>query len=206
MSTAASGPLARAQGVVPIRGRAGIDTGVVGMSLFLFSEAMFFAGLVSAFVILRTQNPAWPPPGQPRLPVGVSTANTVVLLFSGYAMWRALRAAGGAGKGVAAWLGGAALTGALFLAIQGFEWARLLEFGLSSRAGVYGATFYAVVGIHGAHVLAALIVLLLSWRRAARGGFTPTRHGGLTLCAMLWLFVVGVWPILFALLYEPWRG
>ena len=187
-----------------IRG-AGVETGVVGMVLFLFAEAMFFTGLASAFIILRSQNPAWPPPGQPRLPVEVTAVNTAIFLLSGYTMWRALRAARDVRGRVARWLARTAASGALFLGVQGIEWARLIRFGLSTTVGVYGATFYAVVGIHGSHVLAALAVLAVSWRKAAAGDYTPARHVGLTLCGMLWLFVVAVWPLLFVLLYEPWR-
>ena len=50
------------------------------------AESMFFAALISALFILRLGMPVWPPPLQPRLPVGVTTANTVVLLFSSLAM------------------------------------------------------------------------------------------------------------------------
>lgn len=53
------------------------------MLVFLASEVMLFAALVSAFLVLRAEAAAWPPPGQPRLPVTVSGLNTVVLLCSG---------------------------------------------------------------------------------------------------------------------------
>src|SRR5262249_10662573 len=42
-------------------------------TLFLIGgELMFFGGLVVAFFVLRIGAPVWPPPDQPRLPVGVT--------------------------------------------------------------------------------------------------------------------------------------
>lgn len=185
-----------------------VETGVIGMTLFLFTEAMFFAGLISAHVVLRAGQTAWPPPGQPRLPMGLTVANTVVLLLSGAAVWRAAAAfperMSAAARSMA--VGGA--LGVVFLAIQGVEWARLVAFGLTTRSGVYGATFYALVGAHAVHVLAALIVLIAAGRRmtrAARDGRPDEARVAFTLSRMFWFFVVGVWPILYAVVYEPWR-
>ena len=36
--------------------------------MFLGAEAMFFAGLIGAFLVFRIASPVWPPPFQPRLP------------------------------------------------------------------------------------------------------------------------------------------
>ena len=97
--------------------------------------------------------------------------------------------------------------GLAFLLGQGIEWVRLLGYGLTTRSGVYGATFYAVVGIHATHVVAALIALAVVWRRASRGAITPAHRESVVVCAMFWIFVVGIWPALYVLLYQPWgRG
>jgi heme/copper-type cytochrome/quinol oxidase subunit 3 len=175
------------------------------MVLFLFTETMFFAGLISAFIVLRGQAPIWPPPGQPRLPVAVTGASTVVLLASGFMTVGALRAVRRGAARVPLWIACTVGLGFLFLAVQGVEWARLLGFGLTTRSGVYGATFYAIIGIHAAHVVAALAFLFVVWRRTGRVLATVERDGGVRLAAMFWLFVVAVWPLLYALLYEPWR-
>ena len=52
---------------------------VVGTSVFIFTEVMFFCGLVSAYLVLRSHT-EWPPADQPRLPVMVTGINTMVLL------------------------------------------------------------------------------------------------------------------------------
>jgi len=172
------------------------------MVMLLCSESMFFAGLIVAFLRLRFGAAVWPPPGQPRLPVGLTAVNTLVLLLSSYTMARALVAARASDqRGLVSRLGLTWGLGALFLAVQGVEWLRLVRFGLRMSSGVYGATFYTLIGIHGAHVLGAvtwlLVVLALVARGRARGG-EPT---ALLCCSMYWHFVVALWPILYVLVY-----
>src|SRR5512134_2661515 len=84
--------------------RAGVKSGAFGMVLFLATEAMFFTGLISAFLVLRNPVGAWPPPGQPRLPVAITGFNTALLLLSGFTMLRAVRSSRTATGHVARWL------------------------------------------------------------------------------------------------------
>lgn len=172
------------------------------MLMLLGGEAMFFGGLVIAFLDLRLGAAEWPPAGQPRLPVGLTAVNTVVLLASSYAMVRAMRAAR-AGDRVALVRRLAATwsLGALFLIVQGVEWIRLVRFGLTMASGVYGATFYTLIGMHGAHVLGAVVWLAVVLALAARGRYRPGALTGLMCCGMYWHFVVALWPILYLLVY-----
>ena len=205
MSTAAS--MAADPAIVDVEAPGRPPSAVVGMVLFLFSEAMIFAALISAFLVLQARAPIWPPPDQPRLPAGVTGANTIVLLTSGVTM---LLADGRArsGRGAATWLRATAALGVVFLLVQGSEWARLIGFGLTGESGVYAGTFYTLVGVHALHVVGALIVLLVSLARVARSApdaRAETTLGGLRVCAMYWVFVVAVWPVLYLLLYQPWK-
>lgn len=176
------------------------------MALFLATEVMLFAGLVSAFLVLRAGAVAWPPPGQPRLPVGVTGLNTLVLLASGAFMLAAVRAAAaGAMRRAARLLWVTLASGACFLLVQGSEWARLVAFGLTMRSGQYGAVFYTLIGCHALHVLAAVTALgVVAIRHSGRSaaaaprGRAPTE---LRVMAMYWSFVVGIWPVLYVLVY-----
>jgi heme/copper-type cytochrome/quinol oxidase subunit 3 len=179
-----------------------VANAVLGMVMFLGAEVMFFAALVGAFLVLRLGAQVWPPPLQPRLPVEVTGVNTAILLLSGATMALALRAIGrGNQAGLPRYLGCTAVLGAVFLAVQGYEWTRLVHFGLTASSGTYGATFYTLVGVHGAHVLGALIWLSVVLVAARRGRFTSRTHVPVTLCGMFWLFVVFLWPVLYVLVY-----
>src|SRR4051794_12173147 len=110
----------------PPRRRRPANTAVFGMALFVFTEVMLFAGFVSAFVIVQSHTPpgAWPPPAQPRLPVGRTAINTAALLASGVALFaagRRLRVTDS--RGAARWMGAALALGLYFVVAQGAEWA-----------------------------------------------------------------------------------
>jgi len=179
-----------------------VENGVLGMAIFLGTETMVFAALISAFLILRAGSGTWPPLGQPRLPVGITGLNTVVLLFSAYTMRRATSASRGErSAAMVQWLGTTAALGATFLAVQGTEWVRLLEFGLRASSSLYGATFYTLIGCHGLHVFVAVIALLAVLGGALRAQPVERRSAQLQVCQLYWLFVVAIWPILYLLVY-----
>jgi len=162
--------------------------------MLIASEMMFFTGLIAAYLVLRGTAGPWPPPDQPRLPLAVTWVNTLVLVLSAVTMRRAVRAPAGAdGPRFRSSLGATALLGTTFLAIQGSEWVRLIRHGLTVSTSMYGATFYALIGAHGTHVLAAVIWLLV----LVAG---PGRRG-VDLLALYWYFVCGLWLVLFPLVY-----
>jgi cytochrome c oxidase subunit 3 len=173
----------------------------LGMLLFLAFEAMFFAGLIGAFLVFRLSSPTWPPPGEPYLPIGVTWVNTAILIWSLFRMRRAVRAMRrGDGTGFILGLRDTAILGTIFLAVQGSEWVRLIHFGLTLSSGTYGSTFYTLIGCHGVHVLGAVVWLVIILMQAGKA-FTPRRHAAVELCGMYWHFVVGLWPVLFGLVY-----
>ena len=186
----------------PARGRPLLDNAVLATVFVIAGEIMFFGGLVFSFWIVRLAAPIWPPPLQPRLPVGVTAVNTVVLLASSAVIVAATRArARGDRRAFVRRLGLTAALGGLFLAVQGFEWLRLVGFGLTMASGAYGATFYTLIGAHAAHVVAALGWLGFTLVLAARGRFAGPRAAAVTACAMYWHFVVALWPILYVTVY-----
>jgi cytochrome c oxidase subunit III len=179
-----------------------INNARLGVMLFIGAEAMFFAGLLSAFLVFRTGSIVWPPPFQPRLPIVVTAVNTCILLWSSYTMHRALWAIRrGTAQGLVDWLAVTALLGMIFLSVQGYEWARLLQFGLTLSSSVYGATFYTLIGCHAAHVFGAVIWLLIILAMAKKHRFGPEQFVGVQVCGIYWYFVVALWPILFGVVY-----
>lgn len=172
------------------------------MALFLGSEAVLFATLIAAYLALRAGAEAWPPPGQPRLPILLTGFNTALLLISAATMWQALRAIRIAHLAACRrWLAVTLGLGIVFLGIQGSEWARLVGYGLRVSSGTYGGMFYTVIGMHALHVLAAVVVLgLVSWRARGRP-YTRARHIDVAVGSLYWVFVVAVWPLLYVLVY-----
>jgi heme/copper-type cytochrome/quinol oxidase subunit 3 len=174
---------------------------LLGTLLLVAGEVMLFAGLLFVFWVLRLSAPTWPPPLQPRLPVALTGFNTLVLLGSSVTLAAALRARrrGEPGRLVAGLAASAGL-GGVFLTVQGWEWLRLVRFGLTATSSTYGALFYTLIGAHAVHVLAALGWLAAMIALARRGRFTH-RAAPLQACALYWHFVVALWPVLWAVVY-----
>ncbi|MCH9007027.1 cytochrome c oxidase subunit 3 [candidate division KSB1 bacterium] len=87
--------------------------------------------------------------------------------------------------------------------VQGYEWLRLLDFGLKLSSGVFGATFYILIGCHALHVIGAVIWLsAVSLRiRLSSHAFDERRIESVKLIGMYWFLVVALWPILYGLVY-----
>ena len=179
-----------------------LDNVRLAMLFLICGEVMFFGGLVSAFLVLRVTAAQWPPPLQPRLPVGVTGVNTLVLIASSVAMVAATRAlARNDTRTVVRRLLQAGALGTAFLLVQGYEWVRLVSYGLTVWSGAYGTTFYTLIGTHAAHVVAAVVWVAITVWLTARGRFADGRTGVVRACAIYWHFVVALWPVLYVAVY-----
>jgi heme/copper-type cytochrome/quinol oxidase subunit 3 len=179
-----------------------ISNARLAMAIFLGFESMFFAALIAAYVVFRVRTAVWPPADLPQLPLAVTWVNTAVLVLSAYAMHRARRAQHESRRAdVARALVATGVLGTAFLGIQGSEWIRLVQHGLTLSAGMYGATFYTLIGCHGLHVFAAVVWLLVVLFRAQRNRFAAPIRVPLELCGMYWFYVVALWAVLFPMVY-----
>ena len=177
-------------------------TAVFGMTIFLASEAMLFAGLIAGYIVLRLSSPAWPPsPDLPKLPVVLTGINTVFLITSSFT-YHFAEVAVKKGKKGTAWLFLTVLLGSLFLCIQGYEWYHMHHEGLwFNTGGVYGSSFFVLTGFHGLHVLIGVLMIAWALIRQLGGAYTAQSHTYLILAGMYWHFVDVVWLFLYSVLY-----
>jgi heme/copper-type cytochrome/quinol oxidase subunit 3 len=169
----------------------------LGMLMLIAAETMLFMGLISAYLMFRMGSVVWPSAHR-YLPLGVTWLNTAVLLSSSYTMHRAVGAARLQNRPTFVFqLSLTTLLGVSFLSIQGYEWLQLIHDGLTITTGIYGATFYTLIGCHALHVFVAVLWLgILLWR-ARR----PLPVGQVEICGLYWRYVCGLWVVLFALVY-----
>lgn len=176
-----------------------VPSSVLGMVVFVLTEMMFFGGLISAFMIVKAGNIMWPPPDQPRLPVTLVAVNTLFLVASGVAVYFSNKALLRKDKVTSRkLLGWAILLATTFVVVQGYEWIRMLGHGLTMTSSTYGSFFYMIIGCHALHVFGALAVLINIYVKFVRGTLKNTSYWGVQV---FWYFVVGVWPILYYLVY-----
>jgi len=177
-----------------------LPDGVLGMLLFIFTEAMLFAGFISAFVIVKSQaaGQMWPPFGQPRLPVEETAVNTAALLVSGLVLGFAQFAFRKSARQAVLPFAVSILLGVFFVGFQGVEWAQLLGQGLTLQSSTYGAFFYLIVGAHAIHAVGALGALVWAWFRLRDDDLGQSAF---TTVQLFWYFVVLLWPILYWKVY-----
>jgi heme/copper-type cytochrome/quinol oxidase subunit 3 len=188
---------------VEARPETGVTNVKLGIWLFLASEVMLFGGLFSAYVLLRTGAPAWPP-GWTILSVPLGAANTLVLIASSVTIvmaWLALE-----DRDVTEyWLfmGLTVLLGVVFLVVKAFEYADKFEHGLGPASSMFLGVYFTLTGVHALHVASGVVVnayLLASgaalWARAPVQLTNRVEAAGL-----FWHFVDIVWIFLFPLLY-----
>lgn len=177
-----------------------VSSGVLGMLLFVFTESMLFAGMISAHAIVKSRaaGQMWPPFGQPRLPVESTALNTAALLASGLILVIAHFAYRRRAARALVPLALSVLLGMFFVVFQGVEWAALLQEGLTLQSSPYGGFFYLIVGTHALHAIAAILCLAWAWFRLRRKQLTASEFATVQV---FWYFVVLVWPMLYLKVY-----
>ena len=146
---------------------------------FLATVVMLFAAFTAAYLIRRTASD-WKPVNLP----GVLWLNTGVIIFSSLVLELARRS-----RRRALAMAATAL-GFLFLAGQLFAWWTLSREGVFLPSSPHASFFYLTTAIHGLHLAGGIGALI----------WFSLRGTALTLCALYWHFLCGVWIYLLALL------
>jgi cytochrome c oxidase subunit 3 len=171
---------------------------VLGMVLFVASEAMFFAAFFAAFFTIKDNEPVWPPPGI-HLEDKVATILTVILIVSSVTVQIALRSMrSGASRRATLWLGITIVLGITFLALQLYDYSQL---GFGLKDGPFGTLFYVMTGLHMAHVFGGVVFLALVFSQVLRGRLSSEHHDPMSAGAIYWDFVDVVWICLFSTYY-----
>jgi cytochrome c oxidase subunit 3 len=177
-----------------------LPNSVLAMIIFVVTEIMFFAALMSAHTIARAtvMGGVWPPAGQPGLPVERTAFNTAILLLSGVLLFISSHRARAGYEKALSYFAGAIATGIAFVLLQGVEWVALLRAGLTIQSSTHGAFFYLIVGAHALHAVVAIAVLTAIYFPMRRGTLAPSTFAA---TQVFWYFVVLLWPVIYLRVY-----
>jgi len=172
---------------------------VLGMVLFVASEAMFFAAFFGGYYTIRANAKVWPPPGIPHLKIDIATILTVILVLSSVMVQISLRSIrAGERRRATVFLGISIGLGIAFLALQLYDYSQL---GFGVKDGTFGTLFYVMTGIHMAHVFGGVVFLALVFGQMSAGLLSPANHDPLAAGAIYWDFVDVIWLLLFTTFY-----
>jgi len=169
--------------------RRSLPVGIWGMALFLCAETMLFAGLISSYFYLDFRAYRWPPAGVahpevlgPSILTGVLVATSVPIALA------ARRARAGELRGTIAMIALAALVQCGYLAYQVHQFVGELHT-LHPRSGAYASAYFALLGLHHAHVLLGILLDLglLFWLSVS--GLSDYRVTGVRALALYWYVV-----------------
>ena len=145
-----------------------------GMWLFLASEVMFFTGLLGSFIVLRIAQPEVFHEQAAELSWPLAAFNTLVLIGSSFTMALGVsRAQDGKPKEAGSFMFLTLGLGLLFLCVKAFEYSHKFQHGIFPSSSLFFASYFALTGCHGLHVIAGLIPMLrlgLGQARHADGG------------------------------------
>ncbi len=178
-----------------------IENRKLAIWVFIGSECMFFATLISTYLIYRGQSVTGPLPGD-IFEVPLVTAGTAVLLFSSFFVVMALNGAqSGDRKKLLTWLSLTVLCGMFFAGMQVYEFSHFYHEGLGYSTNLFSASFYTLTGFHGAHVTMGTLWLATLLKDAIKGNLPQGKALNLEIAALYWHFVDVVWIIIFPVVY-----
>ncbi|HTO09475.1 MAG TPA: cytochrome c oxidase subunit 3 [Myxococcota bacterium] len=191
-ATAAGRPIATT------RSAAGMPTGRLAVWWVIASEIVIFGGLLGSYIMFRLSHDAFAQQAAHTNTL-VGTINTFVLLTSSLAAVLGHKyAEEGNGPKAARQLYLTALGGLIFAGIKFlYEWPTEIHHGFTISSSPFWAFYYTACGIHAAHVIAGVTIMLFI-APAARKGQELQR---VELIGIYWHFVDVVWIFLFPLLY-----
>lgn len=180
--------------------------GKLGMWIFLAGDAMSFGALLAGYGAIRAGSTDWPVPSEV-LGISLTAFMTFLLICSSLSMVKALSAIRhGDAKGMRNYLLLTIIGGVIFLGCQAYEWTHLIHAGLGLSTNpfgnyLFGTTFFAITGFHGAHVTAGVIYLTCIMIQGIRGKYSATDHNKVEILGLYWHFVDLVWIMVFTFVY-----
>ena len=179
----------------------GLDNRKVAIWTFIGSECLFFASLISTYLVYKGRDTSGPTPDE-ILQIPLVTFGTALLLFSSLFVVLALNGAQrGNRKALIGWLAATIICGLFFIGMQVYEFQHFMHEGLKLQTNLFGATFYTLTGFHGTHVTIGVIWLITVFITALRGKLPPGKALNLEMAALYWHFVDVVWIVIFPVVY-----
>jgi len=180
------------------------------MWLFIVSDTLTFSALLIGYSYVRASADQWPTPFPFYPSIVFSSVMTLCLLSSSLTMVMGVSAsARGDLKAVRKWILLTILFGVAFLVLHLIEWKHLIDEGLSPFAvpaewlhkwpqasPLFGATFFAITGLHMFHVFTGAVYLAVVAARVKK-----LKHEDVEISGLYWHFVDLVWMFVFPMIY-----
>ena len=193
------------------------EASVLGMWGFLITEILFFGGLITSYIVLRSLYPDVFLYGSHQLDWKLGGLNTLVLLISSLTMAFAVyNAHEGDQKAVFRYLILTIFFGSIFLVVKYFEYKSKVDHhlipGTSSftfnpaevdpaNAQIFFFLYFAMTGVHALHMIVGIGFVAWIAAKVRKGAYTKDYYNPVEMTGLYWHFVDIVWIFLYPLLY-----
>lgn len=174
---------------------------LLGFWIYLMSDCLIFAVLFACRAVLGSNFAGGPTPKE-LFDIELILISTFCLLFSsityGFAV---LDMQKNKLNGTLIWLAITGLFGAMFVAIEIYEFSHLMHAGATPQVSASWSSFYALVGTHGLHVTFGIVWLIVLMIQTKMHGLTAANQRRLFCLSMFWHFLDLIWIGVFSLVY-----
>ena len=180
------------------------DTGgntVFGFWLYLMTDCILFACVFATYAVL-VNHTAGGPSGKDIFELPYVLGETALLLVSSCTYGFAMIAAHRGFKGqTLAWLAATFVLGAGFIGMELNEFHHLIAEGFGPDKSAFLSSFFTLVGMHGLHVTAGLVWMIVMMLQVSRRGLTDRNNTRLMCLSLFWHFLDIVWICVFTVVY-----
>jgi cytochrome o ubiquinol oxidase subunit 3 len=178
------------------------DSDILGFWLFLMSDAVIFALLFATYGVMLPALAGGPSPAS-EYKIGPAFIETLLLLTSSFTFGMASVAMEhGTGRGrLLGWLGVTLLLGLGFLGMELHDFETMFADGAYPTRSGYLSSFFALVPLHGLHVLAGSLWLAVMMVQVMVFNLDDRVTLNIKRLGLFWHFLDIVWIAIFSVVY-----
>ncbi|ARU89332.1 cytochrome o ubiquinol oxidase subunit III [Pseudomonas sp. M30-35] len=177
------------------------DMTVFGFWLYLMTDCILFACVFATYAVL-VNHTAGGPTGKEIFELPYVLVETALLLVSSCTYGMAMLAAHkGIKRNTIAWLLVTFLFGLGFIGMEINEFHQLIVEGFGPDRSAFLSSFFTLVGMHGLHVTAGLVWMVVMMAQVYKRGLTPQNTTRLSCLSLFWHFLDIVWICVFTVVY-----
>jgi cytochrome o ubiquinol oxidase subunit 3 len=173
----------------------------LGFWIYLMSDCLIFAVHFAPYGARGASLGGGPGP-RDLFDLGIVALNTTFLLVSSITYGFAMLAVHKSDRPrTLQWLAVTGVFGALFIAVELYEFAHMIHEGAGPQRSAFLSAFFALVGTHGLHVTFGILWLIVLMVQVRKTGLIAANQRRLTCLSLFWHFLDLVWIGVFTFVY-----
>ncbi|MEX1667365.1 cytochrome c oxidase subunit 3 [Zhongshania guokunii] len=173
-----------------------------GILIFIFADMCMFALFFITYLMERNADSTVYIASQAKLNQTLGAINTLILLLSSWFVVLAVKALKrNAQQACAVFLASAFFCGAVFIVNKAMEYSAKIQDGVTILSNDFFMFYYIITGIHLAHVVGGMVILLVLFINTRRGKYSANNVAAVESGGVYWHMVDLLWIFIFPLIY-----